>query len=56
MIIDVIKCECDVIQIGYDDIHVPSLMTYTLIVMSWIQKYIDTDMCAICVMTQIQWL
>ena len=56
MIIDVIKCECDVMQIGYDVIRVPTVMTYTLVVMSSIQRYIDTDVCAICVITQIQWL
>ena len=56
MIIDVIKCECDVMYIGYDAIRVPSVMTYTLVVMSSIQQYIDTDVYAICVMTQIQWL
>ena len=56
MIIDVIKCECDVMYIGYDAIGVPNVMTYTLVVMSSIQRYIDTDVCAICVMTQIQWL
>ena len=56
MIIDVIKCECDVMYIGYDAIRVPSVMTYTLVVMSSIQQYINTDVYAICVMTQIQWL
>ena len=56
MIIDVIKCECDVMLIGYDVIRVPSVMTYTLVVMSSIERYIDTDVFTICVMTQIQWL
>ena len=56
MIIDDIKCECDVIYIGYDAIRVPSVMTYTLVVMSSIQQYINTDVYATCVMTQIQWL
>ena len=56
MIIDVIKCECDVMSIGYDVIRVPSVMTYTLVVMSLIQRYNDTGVCAICVMTHIQWL
>ena len=55
MIIDVIKCEYDVRQIGYDAIRVPSVMTYTLVVSS-IERYVDTEVCAICVMTQIQWL
>ena len=26
-------------------------MTYTIVVMSSIERYIDTDVCAICVMT-----
>ena len=56
MNIDVINCECDVISNVYDVTHVPSVMTYTLVVMSSIEWYIDTDVCAICVMTQIQWL
>ena len=56
MIIDVIKCEYDVMWIGYDVICVPSVMTYALVVMSLIERYIDTDVFAICVMTQIQWL
>ena len=33
MNIDVIKCECDVMLIGYDVICVPSVMHYTLVVM-----------------------
>ena len=56
MTIDVIKCECDVMYIGSDAIRVPSVMTYTLVVMSSKKRYIDTDVCAICVMTQIQYL
>ena len=56
MIIDVIKCECDVMHIGYDVIFVPSMMTYTLVVMSSIERYIDIDVFTIFVITQIQWL
>ena len=56
MIIDVIKCECEVMYFGYDVIRVSSVMTYTLVVMSLIQCYSDTHVCPICVMTQIQWL
>ena len=55
MIIDVINCECYGILIGYDVTRVPSVMTYTL-VMSSIERYIDTDVCAIRVMTHVQWL
>ena len=56
MIIHVILCECDGMEIVYDVIGVPSVMTYTLVVMSSIERYVDTAVCAICVMTQIQWL
>ena len=56
MIIDVIKCECDVMYIEYDAIRVTILITYTLALMSSIERFIDTDVCAICVMTQTQWL
>ena len=34
---------------GYT-VRMPSVMTYTLVVMSSIERYIDTDVCAICVM------
>ena len=40
MIIDVIKCECDVMYIAYDVIRVPSVMTYTFVVMSLIDTSI----------------
>ena len=56
MIIDVIKCEYDVMYIRCDAIRVPYVTTYTIVVMSLIEHCIDTDVCAICVMTQIQWL
>ena len=56
MIIDIINCECDGISIGYDVTRVPSVMTYILVVMSSIERYVDTDVCAICMMTHIQWL
>ena len=56
MIIDVINCECDGIEIGHVVTRVPSVMIYTLVMMSSIERYIDTDVCAICVMTHIQWL
>ena len=48
MIIDVIKCEQDVMQILYDVIRVPRVMTYTFVVMSLIERHIDTHVCAIC--------
>ena len=56
MIIDVIKCEYDVMYIQCDSICVPNVATYTLVVMSLIEQCIDTDVCDISVMTQIQWL
>ena len=56
MIIDVIKCEYDVMYIRCDALCVPNVTTYTLVVMSLIEQCTDTDVCAICVMTQIQWL
>ena len=39
-----------------DVIRVPSVMAYTLVVISSIERYIDTEVFAICVMTHIQWL
>ena len=56
MIINVIKCEYDVMYIRCDAICVPNVTTYTLVVISLIEQCIETDVCAICVMTQIQWL
>ena len=56
MIIDVIKCEYDVMYIRCDAICVPNVTTYTFVVISLIEQCIDTDVCAICVMRQIQWL
>ena len=56
MILDVIKCDYDVMYIRCDAIWVPNVTTYTLVVMSLIEQCIDTDVCAICVMTQIQFL
>ena len=56
MIINVIKCKYDVMYIRCDAIRVPNVTTYTLVVMSLIEQCIDTDVCAICVMTQIQFL
>ena len=56
MIIDVIKCEYDVMYIRCDAMCVPNMTTYTLVVMSLIEQCIDTNVCAICVMRQIQWL
>ena len=46
---------CHVVYNGYDVTRVPRVMTYTLVVMSSIEQYIDTDVCAICVMRHIQW-
>ena len=54
MIINVIKCEYDVMYIWGDAIRVPNVTAYTLVVMSLIEQCIDTDVCAICVMTQIK--
>ena len=56
MIIYVIKCERNVMSIRYVVIREPSVMTYTLVVMSSIERYINTGVFTICVMTQIQWL
>ena len=54
MIINVIKCEYDVMYIWEDAIRVPNVTAYTHVVMSLIEQCIDTDVCAICVMTQIK--
>ena len=51
---------CDVDRVWYhtqsNPIRAPSVMTYTLVVISSILWYIDTDVSAICDMTQILWL
>ena len=56
MIIDVVKCEYDVMYIRCDAICAPNVTTYTLVVMSLVEQCLDKYICAICVMTQIQWL
>ena len=43
MIIDVIKCEHDVMYFRCDAICVPNVTTYTLVVMSLIEQCTDTD-------------